>query len=57
MSREIYLLGAYDVRIIGSFRVPASETGTAYEAPRVETVLGTTDLEREVMHGIISQQG
>lgn len=35
---------------------PASETGTAYEAPRVETVLGTTDLEREVMHGIISQQ-
>ena len=36
---------------------PASETETAYEAPRVETVLGTTDLEREVMHGIISQQG
>lgn len=27
-----------------------------YEAPRVETVLGTSDLEREVMHGLISQQ-
>lgn len=25
---KLYLLGAYDVRIIGSFRVPASETGT-----------------------------
>lgn len=28
----------------------------AYEAPRVETVLTTTDLEREVMQGLISQQ-
>ncbi len=26
-----------------------------YEAPRVESVLGAGDLEREVMHGIISQ--
>lgn len=31
------------------------EPSSAYEAPRVETVLGTGDLEREVMHGIISQ--
>lgn len=37
--------------------IPTAETETqaAYEAPRVETVLGTPDLEREVMHGIISQ--
>jgi hypothetical protein len=33
----------------------ADETSPAYEAPRVETVLGTGDLEREVMHGLISQ--
>ena len=26
-----------------------------YEAPRVETVVGAADLEREVMHGLISQ--
>ncbi len=33
----------------------ADEASPAYEAPRVETVLGTGDLEREVMHGLISQ--
>ena len=40
------------------FAIPTSDTdGQApYDAPRVETVLGTTDLEREGMHGIISQQ-
>lgn len=31
------------------------EPPAAYEAPRVETVVGTADLEREVMHGLISQ--
>lgn len=34
---------------------PSTDEASAYEAPRVETVLGTGDLEREVMHGIISQ--
>ncbi|MBY0277484.1 hypothetical protein K2Z84_19300 [Candidatus Binatia bacterium] len=40
------------------FAIPTSDADATspYEAPRVETVLGTTDLEREVMHGLISQQ-
>jgi hypothetical protein len=33
----------------------ADEASPSYEAPRVESVLGTGDLEREVMHGVISQ--
>lgn len=40
------------------FATPTFDTDASapYEAPRVETVLGTNDLEREVMHGLISQQ-
>lgn len=40
------------------FAIPTcdADAQAPYEAPRVETVLGTTDLEREVMHGLISQQ-
>jgi hypothetical protein len=38
--------------------ITTDQAGTQpeYEAPCVETVLGTADLEREVMQGIISQQ-
>ena len=34
---------------------PANGAAATYEAPKVESVLSANDLEREVMHGVISQ--
>lgn len=40
----------------GAAILAGDEASPAYDAPRVETVLGTNDLEREVMHGVISSK-